>query len=129
MDVDIAAGTVESSPERRLPPTISGRKRKFPRRHIDFLPSGTTPLPYMPVHIRAPSPVVQPPTPSLTPSPPIGTLPRKQHDSTLRKLLNLCTYKLHALGDYVISILRYGTTDGYTTQPVIISSTIPFQNV
>lgn len=37
-----------------------------------------------------------------------------------RKTLNLGTYKLHALGDYVESIRRYGPTDGYSTQPVSI---------
>jgi hypothetical protein len=43
----------------------------------------------------------------------------KQKDSsTLRKLFNLCTYKLHALGDYVVAILQYGTTDNFTTQVV-----------
>jgi hypothetical protein len=35
-----------------------------------------------------------------------------------QKLLNLNTYKLHALGDYVSTIRRYGTTDSYTTEPV-----------
>ncbi|KAF8546525.1 hypothetical protein OG21DRAFT_1479665 [Imleria badia] len=28
----------------------------------------------------------------------------------------MSTYKLHALGDYVVSIWRYGTTDNYSTQ-------------
>ena len=32
---------------------------------------------------------------------------------------NMSTYKLHALGDYVASIWRYGTTDNYSTQVVI----------
>ena len=31
---------------------------------------------------------------------------------------NMLTYKLHALGDYVASIWRYGTTDNYSTQVV-----------
>jgi hypothetical protein len=34
------------------------------------------------------------------------------------KTFNLQTYKLHALGDYVSSIRRFGTTDSYSTQPV-----------
>ena len=38
--------------------------------------------------------------------------------SKLRKLFNMCTYKLHALGDYVAAIARYGTTDNYSTQVV-----------
>ena len=36
----------------------------------------------------------------------------------LRKVFNLVTYKLHALGDYVFHILRFGTTDSYSTQTV-----------
>jgi hypothetical protein len=38
--------------------------------------------------------------------------------SKLQKHFNLCTYKLHALGDYVATIARYGTTDNYSTQVV-----------
>ena len=34
------------------------------------------------------------------------------------KQLNLNTYKYHALGDYVRTIRRFGTTDSYSTQPV-----------
>ena len=37
-----------------------------------------------------------------------------------QKLLNLSTYKLHALGDYPNTIRRFGTTDSYSTQAVII---------
>lgn len=39
------------------------------------------------------------------------------------KYLNLCTYKLHALGDYVRTICLFGTTDSYSTQ--IVSKAIP----
>ena len=38
----------------------------------------------------------------------------------LRKMFNLLTYKLHALGDYVNQIIRFGTTDSYSTQTVNI---------
>ena len=38
--------------------------------------------------------------------------------------LNLCTYKFHALGDYVATICRWGTTDSYNTQ--IISHPFTF---
>ncbi|PPQ85538.1 hypothetical protein CVT26_012745 [Gymnopilus dilepis] len=34
----------------------------------------------------------------------------------VKKTFNLLTYKLHALGDYVSSIYRYGPSDGFTTQ-------------
>jgi len=35
-----------------------------------------------------------------------------------QKMYNLYTYKFHALGDYVSSILWFGTTDSYSTQTV-----------
>lgn len=35
-----------------------------------------------------------------------------------RRGMNLLTYKLHALGDYVAQILWFGSTDSYSTQPV-----------
>jgi hypothetical protein len=38
------------------------------------------------------------------------------------KHLNLKTYKFHALGDYVATIRRFGTTDSYSTQPVSLVS-------
>lgn len=34
------------------------------------------------------------------------------------KFFNLCTYKLHALGDYAQTIRLFGTTDSYSTQIV-----------
>jgi hypothetical protein len=37
-----------------------------------------------------------------------------------QKGLNLMTYKYHALGDYVDTIRRFGTTDSYSTQSVSI---------
>jgi hypothetical protein len=47
------------------------------------------------------------------------------HDSELlaqnvkrTKVFNLQTYKFHALGDYVSTIRRYGTSDSYSTEPV-----------
>lgn len=38
------------------------------------------------------------------------------------KTFNLQTYKYHALGDYVDTIRRYGTTDSYSTEPVSVNS-------
>lgn len=38
------------------------------------------------------------------------------------KGLNLKTYKFHAIGDYIRTIMQFGTTDSYTTQ--IVRSTI-----
>ncbi|KIY47949.1 hypothetical protein FISHEDRAFT_44301 [Fistulina hepatica ATCC 64428] len=37
-----------------------------------------------------------------------------------RMVLNLNTYKFHALGDYAAQIRRFGTTDGYSTQIVSV---------
>jgi len=34
------------------------------------------------------------------------------------KTFNFQTYKFHALGDYVSTIRRYGTTDSYSSEPV-----------
>jgi len=39
----------------------------------------------------------------------------------LKKVLNLRTYKFHALGDYVQSIRLFGTVDSYSTQLVCVS--------
>jgi hypothetical protein len=43
-----------------------------------------------------------------------GPLPT---DKKMKKL-NLSTYKLHAMGDYVSTIRRYGTSDSFSTQAV-----------
>lgn len=45
-------------------------------------------------------------------------LPEVVYTGPKQKLLNLFTYKLHALGDYVNSIKQFGTSDSYSTQPV-----------
>ena len=37
-----------------------------------------------------------------------------------RKLFNLSTYKLYAMGEYNWAILQYGTTESYSTQTVCI---------
>ncbi|KAH9480133.1 hypothetical protein JR316_0006730 [Psilocybe cubensis] len=55
------------------PPTHSGRVRKYPTKHIDFLPNSSTCLPHMPPPVpcvrHAPKPVVpRKPTPELAPS-------------------------------------------------------------
>ena len=44
-------------------------------------------------------------------------------DERRPKLLNLRTYKLHALGDYAAHIRMYGTTDSYSTQVVSLYCT------
>jgi hypothetical protein len=44
--------------------------------------------------------------------------PRLPRQPRRKKSLNIQTYKFHALGDYVASIRRFGTTDSYSTEPV-----------
>ena len=53
----------------------------------------------------------------------VETSTRQKHNGSARKpkQLSLKTYKFHALGDYVYSIRRFGTTDSYSTQPVCSS--------
>lgn len=41
--------------------------------------------------------------------------------SQKKKTFSLSTYKTHALGDYVETIRRYGTTDSYNTEQVLES--------
>jgi hypothetical protein len=43
---------------------------------------------------------------------------KKKASGARFKLFSLATYKLHALGDYLRSILLFGTTDSYSTQIV-----------
>jgi hypothetical protein len=50
--------------------------------------------------------------------PPTSRLPKAQPSKRRAKSLNLFTYKLHALGDYVQTIRLFGTTDSYSTQIV-----------
>jgi hypothetical protein len=46
----------------------------------------------------------------------------KQSKNTRRlKTFNFQTYKFHALGDYVSTIRRYGTSDSYSTEPVSLA--------
>ncbi|KAG1732431.1 uncharacterized protein EDB91DRAFT_1251784 [Suillus paluster] len=42
-----------------------------------------------------------------------------------KKSFNLQTYKFHALGDYVTSIRRFGTTDSYSTEPGELEHRMP----
>jgi hypothetical protein len=47
----------------------------------------------------------------------------QKHNNGMRKpkQLNLKTYKFHALGDYVQTVRKFGTTDSYSTQSVSFS--------
>jgi hypothetical protein len=48
-----------------------------------------------------------------------GTAPPKPRGKESNiKSFNMNTYKTHSLGDYVRTILFFGTTDSYSTQPV-----------
>ncbi|KAF9555172.1 hypothetical protein CPC08DRAFT_643236, partial [Agrocybe pediades] len=44
---------------------------------------------------------------------------KKTQTGAKKKHFNLSTYKLHALGDYVPSIIRVATSDNYSTQRVM----------
>ena len=52
-----------------------------------------------------------------------GNTSNKQKGSGTKVKFSLSTYKLHALGDYVDTIRRRGTTDSYSTQMVSLHST------
>ncbi|EMD39369.1 hypothetical protein CERSUDRAFT_134414, partial [Gelatoporia subvermispora B] len=41
---------------------------------------------------------------------------KQKSRGAVRKEFNLCTAKLHALGHYLSAIVKFGTTDNYTTQ-------------
>lgn len=45
-------------------------------------------------------------------STPVGQRNAREHQP---KILNLQTYKVHSLGDYVSTIRQFGTSDSYTT--------------
>jgi hypothetical protein len=49
-------------------------------------------------------------------------------DSNVRRF-NMATYKIHALGDYVDQIVRFGPTDCFTTQHVRCSPSQPDPNL
>lgn len=48
----------------------------------------------------------------------VSAVGQQDLDSRRPKTLNLQTYKYHALGDYVETIKRLGTTDSYTSEAV-----------
>lgn len=68
----------------------------------------------------APPPASSAPA-ALTPPAPAALAPPARPSPKVKKL-NLFTYKLHALGDYVRTIRLFGTTDSYSTQIVCYSS-------
>jgi hypothetical protein len=45
------------------------------------------------------------------------------------KTLNLQTYKVHSIGDYVETIKQYGTTDSYSTQIVSFLSFLLYDSL
>lgn len=60
---------------------------------------------------------------SLSPGPSIydrtsSATTRTDKNKRQTKTLNLSTYKVHSLGDYVPTIRAFGTTDSYSTQTV-----------
>jgi hypothetical protein len=53
---------------------------------------------------------------------PAGAKSNVQSKNAKGKTLNLATYKVHALADYVRTIRLFGTTDSYSTQTVGLES-------
>jgi hypothetical protein len=54
------------------------------------------------------------------PHPTISSCTGAQTSTRRPKMLNLNTYKHHALGDYVATIRKFGTTDSYSTEAVSV---------
>jgi len=75
---------------------------------LDHLPNQTESLPAPSTHTKS-TPASLPVS---APKAPTGRSTRR------RKTLNINTYKAHSLGDYTKHIRMYGTTDGYSTEPV-----------
>lgn len=69
-------------------------------------------------------PIPAPPSNDIVPLPATGGLPSakgKTGEKVPSKPFSLRTYKFHAMGHYVDTIQRYGTTDSFTTE--IVSAT------
>lgn len=92
------------------------RQRNKRRQAAETAETAPTPVP---IH-ATPSPELENMDPATAPGP-LPNLPAKA------KFLNLCTYKFHALGDYVRTIRMFGTTDSYSTQ--IVSVTLSLLSV
>ena len=58
-----------------------------------------------------------------------STSQKKSSRSSNAKRFNMATYKIHALGDYVDHIMRFGPTDCFTTQHVCCSSLLSVLNL
>ena len=56
------------------------------------------------------------------------TSQKKSKRNSATKQYNMATYKIHALGDYVDHIMRFGPTDCFTTQHVCRLSSPPSQS-
>ncbi len=54
-----------------------------------------------------------------------NTAPSNNLSGKRQKTFNLTTYKLHSLGDYVVAIKTFGTTDSYSTQIVSVFTSCP----
>jgi hypothetical protein len=89
-----------------LPKETAARGRKASKKTAKAA-SDSTALP-----TQAPQTSAAPETISSETTPEI--VPKKKK----RRTLNLSTYKVHALGDYVRTIRMFGTTDSYSTQTV-----------
>ena len=79
-----------------------------------------------PMPAAAPSNSTRKPKPKVEAATKSGTGPKPAapgNSARKPKLLNMKTYKYHALGDYVATIRQFGTTDSYSTQSVSLQFT------
>lgn len=108
---------------KELPSETAALGRKLERKRakvaakaaVSEPPPASELIPRNPAEPSIALPTTDPKTPNVIP--PLPKLPAKV------KTLNLFTYKLHALGDYVRTIRLFGTTDSYSTQIVRVSYT------
>lgn len=97
---------------KELPSETAARGRRAERKRAREAAKIAASVPSALLHPMAPAPSL-PEAPDNEP-PILPKLPAKI------KTLNLFTYKLHALGDYVRTIRMFGTIDSYSTQIVCV---------
>jgi hypothetical protein len=103
-----------------LPHEVATRQRRKSKKDATKQTSGLAASPTDPPLIGPSGGSPDPP-----PNPPTSSKPNEKSSPLktpampkLPKVLNLLTYKVHALGDYVQTIRMFGTTDSYSTQIV-----------
>lgn len=109
-----------------LPKEVAAQKRRQSKALAKKHASSASSLPMgMPTDQCTVTPAVSSLTDSLPLPLPLPSTPNAAQ-APKRKMLNLFTYKFHALADYVNTIRLFGTTDSYSTQTVSFYLHIPF---